>query len=108
MAAKFLRRLTWWARFYHPRTGKLLRESLGTHDEARAELLRQRVELEAALLHPRFQAADLPSAVRKLVQVGHAEPAKLEPSAPAPTKEAPPPAIVAASEASINDALRAC
>ncbi|MEO6054764.1 MAG: hypothetical protein ABIP97_12190 [Chthoniobacterales bacterium] len=63
MAAIYQRRHTWWIRFYHPRTGKLVRESLGTPDSARAELLRQRVELEAALLEPRLQAAELPAAV---------------------------------------------
>ena len=61
MAAKYLRRQTWWVRFYHPITRELIRVSLETHDEARAELLRQRVELESELLAPRFKAAELPS-----------------------------------------------
>lgn len=65
------------------------------------------MELEAALLHPRFQAAALPSAVRKLVQVGHAEPARIKPSAPAPATNAPPPATVAAPDAKIDNALKA-
>ncbi len=55
-------------KFIHPFTGELIRESLGTSDEAKAELLRQRVELEAALLAPRFQAADLPRNVRKVLE----------------------------------------
>jgi hypothetical protein len=80
MAAKYLRRNTWWVRFYHPGTGALLRGSLETQDAARAELLRQRVELEAALLEPRFRAADLPAAVRELVAV--------------PDRMAPPVALV--------------
>ena len=63
MAAKYQRRLAWWVRFYHPRTGQLVRESLDTRDEAKAELLRQRIELETALLDPRFRAADIPVAV---------------------------------------------
>ena len=59
MAAKYLRKNIWWIRFYHPRTGALMRGSLDTQDEAEAELLRERIELEAALLDPRFQAADI-------------------------------------------------
>ncbi len=64
MAAKYQRRLTWWVRFYHPRNGQLIRASLDTHDEAKAELLRQRIELETALLAPRFQAADIPTDIQ--------------------------------------------
>ena len=64
MAAKYQRRLTWWVRFYHPRNGQLIRASLDTHDEAKAELLRQRIELETALLAPRFQAADIPADIQ--------------------------------------------
>jgi len=71
MAAKYLRRQTWWVRFYHPLTRELIRASLGTHDEARAELLRQRVELEAALLDPRFQVAELSADI--LVALGNPE-----------------------------------
>jgi len=70
MAAKYLRRQTWWIRFYHPHSGELVRASLDTHDEARAELLRQRVELETTLLkaaealrQPRFKAAEMPAPV---------------------------------------------
>ena len=36
-----------------------------TPDEARAELIRQRVELEAELLQPRFQVAEMPLNVRR-------------------------------------------
>jgi len=60
VASIYQRRLTWWVEFYHPLTGKPTRESLDTHDRARAELLRQRVELEVALLDPRFEAAEAP------------------------------------------------
>lgn len=72
MAAIYQRRQTWWIRFYHPVTGKLIRESLGTGDSARAELLRQRVELEAKLLEPRLtelkkQFPTTPSRCRQLV-----------------------------------------
>jgi len=68
MAAKYLRRQTWWARFYHPRTGELIRGSLETSDEARAELLRrhiellaERIKLEQTLQEPRFQTAEIPA-----------------------------------------------
>lgn len=64
MAAIYQRKMTWWVRFYHPRTRELIRESLGTHDAAKAELLRERIELETALLEPRFQAADIPAAIQ--------------------------------------------
>jgi len=55
MATINLRRQTWWIQFYHPITRKLVRESLGTPDQARADLLRQRIEPEIALLDPRFR-----------------------------------------------------
>jgi hypothetical protein len=68
MAAKYLRRQIWWIRFYHPHSGELIRASLDTHDEARAELLRQRVELETTLLktaealrQPRIKPAEIDS-----------------------------------------------
>jgi len=41
MASIYQRRLTWRVQFYHPLTGKLTRESVDTHDPARAELLRR-------------------------------------------------------------------
>ena len=79
MAAKFIRKQKWWVRFYHPLTRELVRESLGTSDEARAELLRQRVELESTLLEPRFKAADLPVNVRKALGLPQSP---LDPPAP--------------------------
>jgi hypothetical protein len=87
MAAKYLRRQTWWVRFYHPRTGALMRASVETQDSARAELLRQRVEWEAALLEPRFQAANLPTCVQDLVRDPEAEAASVSP----PTDSVLPP-----------------
>ena len=60
MASKFMRRKTWWIKFQHPATGEILRESLATHDPARAELLRERLE-------PRFQAVEVPDGVRRLI-----------------------------------------
>lgn len=60
MASKFLRRQKWWVKLRHPVTGESIRESLETGDPARAELLRQRLDLEVALLDARFQAAKIP------------------------------------------------
>ena len=64
MASKYQRRQQWWTKFRHPVTGTLIRESLETTDEARAELLRQRLDLEVALREPRFQAAEMPQRIR--------------------------------------------
>ena len=69
MASKFMRRKTWWIKFQHPATGEILRESLATHDPARAELLRERLDLEIAILDPRFQAVEVPEGVRRLIPV---------------------------------------
>ena len=106
MAAKYLRRQTWWVRFYHPITRELVRVSLETHDEARAELLRQRVELESELLDPRFQAAELPSDL--IVALGLSQ-STVEPSAPptapAIVEQATPTAT--AKRARLDDALTA-
>ncbi|MEI6561599.1 MAG: site-specific integrase [Verrucomicrobiota bacterium] len=63
MASIFRRKLTWWVKFKHPATGKVFRESLQTQDEAKAELLCQRIALEVALQEPRFQAAQLPDSI---------------------------------------------
>jgi len=65
MANIFLRHKTWWIKFHHPVTGARIRESLETHDSARAELLRRRIELEVALGAPCFGAADIPQTLRK-------------------------------------------
>jgi len=46
-----------------------IRESLETHDPARAELLRRRIELKVELCDPRFRAADIPARLRD--QVAH-------------------------------------
>jgi len=116
MAAKYLRRQTWWVRFYHPRTGALMRGSLETNDAAKAELLRQRVELEAALLEPRFQAADLPLAVRELVCDPSREGVPVAPlmpvtsveaSAPILPLETPMPRPVIKPRTAVDDALKA-
>jgi integrase len=105
MAARFLRKQTWWVRFYNPRTGALMRASLETHDEARAELLRERIELEAALLDPRFRAAEVPPGIRKLVRGESAENPRSEPAASAILTEVPVPRPVAKLRARIEAAL---
>jgi hypothetical protein len=71
MASKFQRRQTWWVKFHHPVTGVRIRESLETHDPARAELLRQRIELEVALREPRFGAAEIPPRLRTEIDSWH-------------------------------------
>jgi hypothetical protein len=68
MASKYLRRSTWWVSFYRPATRELIRESLGTPHEVTAELLRERIDHEVALLDPRFQAVELQSKVQELVE----------------------------------------
>ncbi len=70
MASKYLRRSTWWIQFYHPVTRALIRESLDTADEAKAELLRERIDHEVALLDPRYEAVELPPRVREIVPTG--------------------------------------
>src|SRR5438067_9880568 len=65
MASKFMRGQKWWIKLRHPATGRLIRESLETADVARAELLRQRIALEVALLEPRFGAAEIPAHLRE-------------------------------------------
>jgi len=107
MAAKYLRRQTWWVRFYHPRTGALMRGSLETQDAARAELLRQRVELEAALLDPRFQAAEIPPGIREIVRDERREQPPAEPAAPPlGVPESPAPRVSAKPRATIDAALK--
>ena len=64
MASTYQRREQWWIKFQHPGTKKLIRESLQTSDASRAALLCKRIELEVALLDPRFQTIELPSRIR--------------------------------------------
>ena len=65
MASKFLRHQTWWLKLRHPATGAIIRHSLDTSDSARAELMRQRIEIESALLHPSVRSIELPDALRE-------------------------------------------
>ena len=107
MAAKYLRKNTWWIRFYHPRTGALMRASLETQDVARAELLRQRVELEAALLDPRFQAANIPPGIRALVGGRRVSNPPPEPAAETIPPSAPTVCAAAKPRTGIATALKA-
>ena len=115
MASKFQRRCTWWVKFQHPLTGELVRESLGTRDPARAELLRERVELEHSLLAPRFQAADLPENVRRALGARQGDHARFA-STPASASVAPsclpatpsgPPVAPPAERVVLDEALAA-
>jgi hypothetical protein len=90
MASKFLRRQKWWIKFHHPMTGQRIRESLDTDDEARAELLRQRLDLEVALLEPRFQAAEIPGAILRSLGTGTARPQPVSAVLPAATVQPAP------------------
>lgn len=107
MASIFQRRNTWWVKFRHPATGLRIRESLETHDQARAELLRQRVELESALLDPRFQAAELPAAL--LTVLGMAQKVQSPPEAAAalPIAEQTPAPTAPVKRVLLDDALKA-
>ena len=83
MANIFLRHKTWWIKFHHPATGARIRESLETHDPARAELLRRRIELEVALGAPCFGATDLPPNLRDQIASWSHKPASILLEAPA-------------------------
>jgi len=111
MASKFMRRQKWWIKFRHPVTGENIRESLETTDPARAELLRQRLDLEVALLAPRFQAAEIPPGLHRALGLGSLNEAPIAantrnsilaaPAIPAPVI-APPP-----KRTSVDDAVAA-
>lgn len=90
MASKFLRRQKWWIKFRHPGTGQTIRESLETENEVRAELLRQRLDLEVALLDPRFMAVEIPNRLsvtlgRPVVGGQSAAVLAMPPAAPCPS-----------------------
>ena len=108
MAAIYQRKMTWWVRFYHPRTRTLVWENLGTHDAAKAELARERIELETTLLEPRFQATDIPAAIPAVI--GIAERAGVEdtgrPSAPVVSSGPPQHPSVAVQRQSLDRALQ--
>jgi len=68
MASLFQRHQKWWIKFRNPQTGKCVRASLETGDPARAQLLCQRINLEVALLEPKFQMAPIPSTLVQELQ----------------------------------------
>jgi len=109
MAAIYQRNNKWWIKLTHPQTGEKIRQSLGTQDEARAQLLCRRAELEAALLEPEMQIADLPDSLYRALgtSIPSLSNASSEPK-PQPTNSAP---IVAVPESTmtrtlVNDAFR--
>lgn len=51
---------SWWLQFYHPDTRALTRFSLGTRDEARADLVRRKAEAELELLDPAVRSVEFP------------------------------------------------
>lgn len=50
----------WWAKYYHPSTFEPLRDSLNTTDEARANLLPRRLDLEIELVRPDIGSVGIP------------------------------------------------
>ena len=84
-----------------------MRASLETQDVARAELLRQRVELEAALLDPRFQAANIPPGIRALVGGRRVSNPPPEPAAETIPPSAPTVCAAAKPRTGIATALKA-
>ncbi|MDR3405866.1 MAG: tyrosine-type recombinase/integrase [Chthoniobacter sp.] len=113
MASIYQRRHTWWVQFYHPRSGRLTRGSLETHDKARAELLRQKIEIEVHRLTPRLQAVEIPAPVRELLgepeTIGVLAARPLDSAGNFPAAQ-PPPASSAptrAARAAIDEALKA-
>jgi hypothetical protein len=106
MASLFQRYHKWWIKLRRPDTGQIIRESLETHDRARAELLRERLELHAALCDPRFKACAIPERVRTALgidSVPHKGAVKVELSAPPPV-----PLIAAAGgkRTTVDDAVK--
>ena len=94
-------------KFRHPATGLRVRESLETHEQARAELLRQRVELEAALLDPRFQAVELPSGLTTALGMERKPNVVLEATAPIPAHGELSPQNAPAKRIALNEAIKA-
>ena len=59
----------WWAKYYHPVTAICLRDSLGTADRARAELLCRRLEMELELARPDLASVELPEKIRARIGI---------------------------------------
>lgn len=92
MASTYLRRQQWWIKFQLPGTKRIIRESLETGDPSRAELLRQKIELEVGLLDPRFQTMSLPERIRAELTPGASVAAAIAAVPPVPV---PSPALTA-------------
>ena len=107
MASKFMRRKTWWLKFQHPATGEILRESLATHDPARAELLRERLELEIALLDPRFEAVEVPEGVRRLIPVQASGDSAVQPTIAPTAQQVLPTMMPPAARVPFDEAITA-
>jgi site-specific recombinase XerD len=106
MASKFLRRQTWWLKLRHPGTGALIRHSLDTADSARAELLRQRIEIEAALLQPSIKDIEIPGTLR--TRLGLVPPPTGFVAEPKPvTAVSNPPIVVPARRTTVDGAVAA-
>lgn len=54
---------SWWLRIYNPKIKKPDRFSLKTGDQARAELLRKKIELAFDLAQPEFKAVEIPEEI---------------------------------------------
>lgn len=95
MASTYQRRQQWWIQFQHPGTKKFIRESLQTSSASRAALLCKRIELEVALLEPRFQAVELPSRIREEIGISAAGSITTTDAAvtPSPVPAIPVPAV---------------
>lgn len=109
MVSKFLRRQKWWVKLRHPVTGESIRESLETGDPARAELLRQRLDLEIALLDPRFGAAEIPQRLREALSLRSSDSPLLldEAQAPSPHPRSAPIVSVPHKRVSVDEAITA-
>jgi len=84
MASLYQRKSTWWIKFTHPAQSKQIRLSLETSDPARAELLKEKIELAVALQQPRFRAVEIPKGIQ----------AQLEPHSDVPRFETYEPAAL--------------
>lgn len=92
MASKFRRKQKWWIKLRHPLDGRIVRESLETHDEVRAELLRASIELQVALLEPRYHGVEIPTRIRECLQLPVAgAPSGRQSAIPSPTCDPGPP-----------------
>jgi len=64
----------WWTKFYHPRTFRCLRASLGTADPHEARRMLGRLEAEIVLRKPEIAEAELPEKILDAIGPGPASP----------------------------------